>query len=206
MSKQIITIGRQYGSGGREVGRQLAKKLDVPYYDKNILDEIAKESGFSKEMIEEDEQKAQNGFLYSLSNAFSTAGYGPETLSINEKFFMAQFEYITRMAEEGKGGVIVGRCADFVLKDYQLATKVFIYAEERVRIERVIESYQVPELHAKKTIDMIDRARSNYYKYHTGQKWGDYNNYHLSIDSGRLGIENIVELLLNYEDLRRGTC
>ncbi len=206
MRKSIITIGRQYGSGGREVGRMLAKELDVPYYDKNILDDIAKESGFSKEMIEEDEQRAQNGFLYSLSNAFSTAGYGPETLSINEKFFMAQFEYINRIAQEGKGGVIVGRCADFVLKEDLSTTKVFIYAEERVRVERAIEFYQVPRLHAKKTIDMIDRARSNYYKYHTGQKWGDPLNYHLAIDSGSLSIESIVEVLLTYQDLRRKTC
>ena len=105
MGKKIITISREFGSGGRLVGAALAKKLDVPYYDKKILDNIAKENGFSAEMMAEDEMRAKNSFLYSLTNAFGTAGYGPDTLSINERFFMAQFDYITNIAKSGEGGV-----------------------------------------------------------------------------------------------------
>lgn len=202
MKNKIITISREFGSGGRLIGKKLAEELGVPYYDKNILEQIAQEHGYSVEMIEDDEKKAKNGFLYSLSNAFGAAGYGPDTLSINEQFFLAQFEYITKLAAEGNGGVIVGRCADYVLRDYKEATNVFIYAEEENKIKRAVEEYNVPADKVKKIMADIDKARANYYKYHTGLKWGDLVNYHLSIDSGYVSIDNIVKLILEYVEFR----
>lgn len=202
MSKKIVTISREFGSGGRLIGRKLAEAMNVPYYDKKILDDIAKEHGYSVEMIEEDEKKAKNGFFYSLSNAFGAAGYGPDTLSINERFFIAQFEYITDLAKKGEGGVIVGRCADYVLRDYPNATNIFVYAEEKDKIKRVVEEYGVPENEVKKTMQDVDRARANYYRYHTGQKWGEPVNYHLSMDSGYISIDNFVKIILDYIDLR----
>ncbi|MGI6737290.1 MAG: AAA family ATPase [Anaerovoracaceae bacterium] len=202
MSKKIVTISREFGSGGRLIGRKLAEAMNVPYYDKKILDDIAKEHGYSVEMIEEDEKKAKNGFFYSLSNAFGAAGYGPDTLSINERFFIAQFEYITDLAKKGEGGVIVGRCADYVLRDYPNATNIFVYAEEKDKIKRAVEEYGVPENEVKKTMQDVDRARANYYRYHTGQKWGEPVNYHLSMDSGYISIDNFVKIILDYIDLR----
>ena len=202
MGKKIITIGREFGSGGRLVGAALAKRLDVPYYDKKILDNIAKENGFSAEMMAEDEMRAKNSFLYSLTNAFGTAGYGPDTLSINERFFMAQFDYITNIAKSGEGGVIIGRCADYVLRDFRDATNVFLYAEEDTKIERAVNEYGIKDENIRKTLADVDKARANYYRYHTGRKWGEPVNYHLCIDSGYLPIDGIVDLILDYVDLR----
>lgn len=202
MDKKIVTISREFGSGGRLIGRKLAEEMGVPYYDKNILDNIAEEHGYSVEMIEEDEKKAKNSFFYSLSNAFGAAGYGPDTLSINEKFFIAQFDFITKLAEKGEGGVIVGRCADYVLREYKNATNVFVYAEEQDKLRRAIEEYDIPENEAKKMLVDVDKARANYYRYHTGQKWGEPVNYHISMDSGYISINNIVEMILKYIELR----
>lgn len=202
MSKKIVTISREFGSGGRLIGKKLAEEMGVAYYDNEILTEIAEEHGYSVEMIKEDEKKAKNGFFYSLSNAFGAAGYGPDTLSINEKFFIAQFEYITNLAEKGEGGVIVGRCADYVLRDYKEVSHVFVYAEEKDKLKRAIEEYNIPENEAKKMLLDVDKARANYYRYHTGQKWGEPVNYHLSLDSGYLSIDNIVKIIMEYVNLR----
>ncbi|MGI6256804.1 MAG: AAA family ATPase [Anaerovoracaceae bacterium] len=203
MSKPIVTISRQFGSGGRIIGKQLAEELGVVYYDKNILDDIAKDKGYSKELIEEDEKKAKNSFFYSMANAFGSAGYGVENLSINEQFFMAQFDYITKIGQKQEGGVIVGRCADYVLREDKSVSNIFIYADEDSRIERAIEIYGVSPEEAPRMLADVDKARANYYRYHTGQKWGEPSNYHLAIDSGHMEIDNIVKLILEYITLRR---
>jgi len=202
MANKFITISREFGSGGRIVGQKLAEKIGAKYYDKNLLDEIAKESGYSREMIEEDEKKAKNSFLYSLTNAFGAVGYGPDTLSIKEKFFIAQFEYITKLAEGGENVVIVGRCADYVLRDYYNNTDVFIHAPKDSRIKRIIEEYGISEKDAEKSLFDVDRARENYYKYHTGRKWGQPSNYHLAINTGYISLDNAVELILDFVDKR----
>lgn len=202
MDNRIITISRQFGSGGRLVGRQLAEGLNLPYYDKNILDDIAVENGYSKEKIEEDEKRALNSFFYSMTNAFGTAGIGPENLSINERFFMAQFDYITKIGQEGKGGVIVGRCADYVLRDEPGVMNVFLYADKEVRLERAVTDYEVPRDQVEKLMRTVDKARANYYRYHTGQRWGDPEHYHMAINTGYLNVDKIVELIKAYMDLR----
>ncbi|MCU6755149.1 cytidylate kinase [uncultured Eubacterium sp.] len=199
--KKIITISREFGSGGRLIGKRLAEKLDVPYYDKELLDRIAEESGFCKEMMEDAEKKAKNSFLYSLISAMGTAEAGPESLSLNERFFLAQFDTIRRIADEGSC-VIVGRCADYILRGIPEATNVFIYAEEQDKIKRAVEEYGVPQDMVKKMMKDTDKARANYYSYHTGQKWGESVNYHLSIDSGYLEIEDIVDLIIKYTDVK----
>ena len=202
MEKQIITISREFGSGGRLIGTRLAEKMGLPYYDKNLLDQIAKENGYSVEMMEEDEMRARNSFLYSLTNAFGTGGYGAETQSINEKFFMAQFDYITKLAENGEGGVIIGRCADYVLRNFPQVTNVFIYADEESKIKRATESYDVKGDNIRKTLASVDKARANYYKYHTGKKWGEPENYHLCINSAGLEVEDLVDLIITYVEKR----
>ena len=201
MDKKLITISREFGSGGRLIGKRLAEKLDIPYYDKELLDRIAEESGFSKEMIVEAEKKAKNSFLYSLASAMGTGEAGPESLSLNERFFLAQFDTIRRIADEGSC-VIVGRCADYVLRGMPEATNVFIYAEEADKIKRSVQEYGVPEDSVKKLMKDTDKARANYYSYHTGRKWGDHVNYNLSIDSGYIEIEDIVDLIIKYTDVK----
>ena len=199
MKKQIITISREFGSGGHLVGKVLAEKMDVPYYDKSILDRIAEEKGYSVEMMEEDEKRAKNSFLYSLTTAFGSAGTGPDYISINEKFFLAQFDYIRRIAKEGSC-VIVGRCADYILRGIPYATNVFIYAEQADKIKRAVEDYGVPEDQVLKMMKETDKARTNYYAYHTGRKWGERLNYNMLIDSGYLEIEDIVDLIIDYSE------
>ena len=201
MDKKLITISREFGSVGRLIGKRLAEKLDIPYYDKELLDRIAEESGFSKEMIVEAEKKAKNSFLYSLASAMGTGEAGPESLSLNERFFLAQFDTIRRIADEGSC-VIVGRCADYVLRGMPEATNVFIYAEEADKIKRAVQEYGVPEDSVKKLMKDTDKARANYYSYHTGRKWGDHVNYNLSIDSGYIEIEDIVDLIIKYTDVK----
>lgn len=206
-SKKVITISREFGSGGRLIGRRLAEKLGVPYYDKELLDKIAEEAGFSREMIESVEKRAKNSFLYSLASAMGTGEAGPESLSLNERFFLAQFDTIRKLAEEESSCVIVGRCADYILRDLPYATNVFIYAEEADKIKRAVKEYGVPEEGVKKLMKDTDKARANYYAYHTGHKWGEPINYHLCLDSGYLEIEDIVDLIIDYSNrqIRRGT-
>lgn len=201
MSKQIITISREFGSGGRLIGRRLADDLGIPYYDKELLSRISEESGFSKEMMEEAEMKAKNSFFYSLSSAFGTGDSGPDSLSLNERFFLAQFDTIRKIADEGSC-VIVGRCADYVLRGITGATNIFIYAEKGDKIKRAVEEYNVPEKDVKKVMNDTDKARANYYNYHTGRKWGDPVNYNLCIDSGYISIDNIVKLIKDYLELK----
>ncbi len=200
-NKRIITISREFGSGGRLIGRRLAEKLDVPYYDKELLDRIAEESGFCREMMEDAERKAKNSFLYSLASAMGTGESGPESLSLNERFFLAQFDTIKKIAEEGSC-VIVGRCADYILRGMPEATNVFVYAEEADKIKRAVQEYGVPENSVKKMMKDTDKARANYYNYHTGRKWGKPVNYHLSMDSGYLEIEDIVDLIIRYTEMK----
>ena len=202
MAKPIVTISRQFGSGGRLIGQILAEKLGVEYYDKKILDDIAEEYGYSVEMIEEDKRKAKNGFFYSLSNAFGAAGYGPDTLSINEKFFIAQFDYITEVANKGEGAVFVGRCSSYVLREFDNVTNVFVYADQESKRKRAIEEYGAEADNIDKMMAEVDRARSNYYKYHTGQKWGDLMNYHISMDSSCLSMEDYANVIYEYVKLR----
>lgn len=199
MEKNIITISREFGSGGRLIGKRLAEKLGVPYYDKELLDRIAEESGFCREMMEDAEKKAKNSFLYSLMSAMGTGETGPESLSLNERFFLAQFDTLRKIAEEGSC-VIVGRCADYILRGVPEATNVFIYAEEADKIKRAVDEYGVPQAEVKKMMRDTDKARANYYNYHTGRKWGEQVNYHLSIDSGYLEIEDIVDLIISYTE------
>ena len=147
--KKLITISREFGSGGRLIGQKLADRLGVPYYDKLLLDRIAEESGFSTERMEDAEKKAKNSFLYSLASAMGAGESGPESLSLNERFFLAQFDTIRNIASEGSC-VIVGRCADYVLRGMPEATNVFVYAEEADKIKRAVEQYGVPENEVKK--------------------------------------------------------
>ena len=197
MKNRVITISREFGSGGRLIGQKLAEKLGVPCYDKELMERIAEESVFSREMMEEAKKKAKNGFFYSLASAFGTGETGPDSLSLNERFFLAQFDTIREVAEEGSC-VIVGRCADYILRGYPEVTNVFLYAEEGDKIKRAVEEYGVPENEVKRIMHDTAKARANYYHYHTGRKWGDPVNYNLCIDTGYISIDDIVDLILFY--------
>ena len=200
--KKLVTISREYGSGGRKIGKLLAEKLGVPFYDKEVIDKAVEESGFSRELIETAELKAKSSFAYNLASALNLSeGIGASPLSVNEKLFLAQFDIVKEISEAGEG-VIVGRCADYILKDMPGVTNVFIYAETEDRIKRAVEEYGDNPEKIAHTVATIDKARQNYYNYHTCQKWGDYRNYNLSINSSYITEDEAAALIAEYVERR----
>ncbi len=200
--KKLVTISREYGSGGRIIGRLIAEKLGVPFYDKEIIDMAVEKSGLSREVIETAELRAKSNFTYTLSSAMNFGeGVGGDAVSMNEKLFITQFDIISQIGDLGEG-VIVGRCADYILKDLPGVTNVFIHGELEDRIKRCTEIYGEEPETIKNTIATYDKARANYYNYHTCQKWGQYSNYNLSINSSYISEDAAADLVVGYIDKR----
>ncbi|WP_455716523.1 cytidylate kinase-like family protein [Anaerosporobacter sp.] len=197
---KIITISRQYGSGGREIGEKLAKKLGIPFYDNELITRAAKESGFTESVFERAESKATNSLLYSIAmgmSAYGSQDLGFNNLSLDERIYLAQAEVIRKVATEGSC-VIVGRCADYILKENPNVVNVFVWADINSRVERATTMYNMPTKKAEENILKIDKRRANYYNYHANEKWGKAENYHLSIKSDYVGIDNAVEVIKLY--------
>ncbi|HHX59951.1 MAG TPA: cytidylate kinase-like family protein, partial [Epulopiscium sp.] len=189
------TIGRQYGSGGRNIGKALAKALNIPCYDKELLAEVAKESGFSEAVLENYDEKSVNSFYY-----FQTGMYSTTQLPLHHQLFIAQLNTIKDIAER-ESCVFVGRCADYVLSEHNNCVNVFIHSDQETRINRIIEDYGVNKKDAKKAIHKIDKQREAYYNFYSTNKWGELCNYHLCIDSA-IGIENTVKIIQEYISMR----
>lgn len=205
-NKMIITIGRQYGSGGFEIGQKLAEELGVNLYDKEMLKRAAKESGLCEELFEAHDEKATNSFLYSLVMDTYTMGYsaaGYAEMPINHRVFLAQFDTIKKIADEGPC-VMVGRCADYALEDYKNVVNVFIYADMEQRIRRIAQEYDLTNAKAKDIITKTDKKRASYYNYYTNKEWGDAKGYDLCINSGKLGIYGTVKVIMEYLKIRNG--
>lgn len=191
---KVITISRQYGSGGREIGQKVAEALHIPFYDNEIITLAAKESGFAESAFERAEEKATNSFLYSIAmgmNAYGGQDFGYSSLSIDDRIFLAQSNVIQKVAEQGPC-VIVGRCADYVLKENPKVVNIFICADIDYRINRAVTLYGLPKQKAAETVMKYDKRRENYYNYHASERWGRVNNYHLSIKSDFGGIDHAV--------------
>ena len=200
--KKLVTISREYGSGGRIIGRLVAEKLGVPFYDKEIIDMAVEKSGLSREIVETAELRAKSSVSYSLSSAMNFGeGMMSEAVFVNEKLFITQFDVINQIGEEGEG-VIVGRCADYILKDMPGVTNIFVYAELEDRIRRCIDVYGIDAADAKETVHTYDKARANYYNYHTCQKWGQFSNYNLAINSSYISEEEAASLIVEYVNKR----
>lgn len=194
--KTIITIGRQYGSGGREIGQKLAKAYDIPYYDKELLKVAAKESGLCEELFENFDERPTTSFLYSLVMDPYALGYNASSfdLPLNHKVFLAAFDAIKSIADKGPC-VIVGRCADYALSDYENAMHVFIHGETEDKLKRITEVYGVPEDKAKDFMIKTDKQRASYYNYYTSKKWGDLKSYDFTINSSCFGVDGTVEMI-----------
>ena len=204
MTNLVITIGRQFGSGGRQIGRLLSEKLGIPYYDKEILAEAAKDSGICEEILEHHDEKPTGSLLFSLVTGVQmhgNLGGAYMDMPLNHKIFLAQFDAIRRLASEG-GCIIVGRCADYVLRDKPNAVKLFVKADMRQRMERAVAVHGVDIAKAEDYVRKIDKQRASYYNYYATNTWGDVNNYDLCLDTGKLGIEGSVELIMDYVALR----
>lgn len=195
--KTVITIGRQAGSGGREIGEKLANKYGIKFFDKELLTRAAKESGFCEEMIQMHDEKPTNSFLYNLVMDTYSFGYNTSTyvdMPISHKVFLAQFDTVKKIADEGPC-VIVGRCADYALSDYDNVLKLFIYADEEERIKRIASRHNISEKEAKDFIIKTDKKRASYYNYYSPKKWGRAESYDLCINSSLLGIDGTVDLI-----------
>lgn len=196
----IITIGRQFGSAGHEIGAMLAKRLNIPCYDKDLLKRAAKESGMCTELFENHDERPTSSFLYNLVMDTYSFGYANSSyvdMPISHKVFLAQFDAIKKVASEGPC-VIIGRCADYALSEYKNCVHIFIHAQMEDRIRRVQEKYDLSYEKAKEMIQKKDKQRSNYYNYFSSKKWGMSDSYHLSIDSSILGEEGTVELIIQF--------
>ena len=195
----IITIGRQYGTGGREIGRKLAGKLGIKFLDRELIARAAKKSGFSEELFDQLDKRATNSFLYSLTMFGST---GLNGMSLTDQLYLAQAKVIREAAEAGPC-VIVGRCADYALREFNNCVNIFVYADLPHRIRRISNLYHKSARAAEETIIRTDKRRSSYYNYYTGKKWGAMENYDLAINTSRIGVDHAVQLIADFAEMQK---
>ncbi len=192
MSRKIITITRQYGSGGREIGEQLAKKLGIEFYDNKLLDLAAESSGIHKNHFHENDEKRTNSFLYLLSTTYGQGG-----IPFDDTLFFAQLNTIQKIASE-QDCIIMGRCSDYALRDFSNVLNIYIGAPLEFRVKRAIEVYGIEEKHAESYVKRIDKQRTSYYNYYTDKRWGQPQNYQFCLDSSVLGIDGTVKLIEDF--------
>lgn len=197
----IITIGRQCGSGGRDVGIALSKRLNIPYYDKELLKRAAKESGLCEEVFEKFDEKPTSSLLYSIVMDPYSLGISANGIDmpINHKVFLAAFDTIKKIANEGPC-VMIGRCADYALSDYSNVVNFFLFAPMEDRIKRVTERMDITPEKAKDFINKTDKQRASYYNYYSTKKWGVTTSYNYCLDTSVLGIDGTVELIEHIVD------
>ena len=195
MSNYVISISREFGSGGRLIGKRLAAHLGIPCYDRTIIQKTAEKSGLSPDFIARAEERARSRFHLSIAPiGIGTPAFAHQGVPVSHQAFFAQAEVIRELANEGPC-VIVGRCSDYVLGERPECLKVFVYADLPSRIQRCVEEYHIPSDDMEKRIIQMDRGRSNYYNYYTGHTWGDMRRYDLTLNSSTTGIEGAVELI-----------
>ena len=200
----IITIGRQFGSGGREIGRKLAERLGIPFYDKELLTHAAQASGLSQEVMAYFDEQPTNSLLYSLSTgvySMGEVGVANYNLPVNQQVFQAQFDAIRALAENGSC-VIVGRCADYVLEKHPQLVNVFVCADLQARMERVAEYDKISLADAKSRIAKSDKKRASYYNFYSGKKWGVASTYDLCVNSSMVGYDNAVEIIARFAEMK----
>lgn len=198
MSNRIITISREFGSGGRTIGKEVAAKLGIHCYDSELIEKIAQESGLAKEFIAEKGEYASHGGW--LANAFSY-GSSYNGTSVQDYLWKVQREIILELAEK-ESCVIVGRCADYILRDHDNCLKVFIHADSDKRAERIVKIYGETMAAPEKRLQDKDMKRKAYYHFYTNMEWGEIQNYHITLDSGVLGIDKCVDIITDLYQMR----
>ena len=188
MPNRVITISREFGSGGRTIGKMVAEKLGIPCYDAELIEKIAEQSGYSAEYIKQEVEYGTGGWLSAVFADRSTG------LANQDKMFSIQSRIIEELANEGPC-VIVGRCADFVLKDKADCLNVFIHASMEKRAERIVKEYGERAESPEKRLKEKDKRRAAYHRFYTDMKWGHAQNYHVCLDSGEFGIEKCAEMI-----------
>ena len=193
----IITIGRQHGSGGREIGALVSKQLGIPFYDNDLIQLAAEKSGFSEEHFRDYDKYAKNSFLYSLVRGFQYHQSATGVWSLEDKIYATQSKVIRELADKGPC-IIIGRCADYILADRPELVKLFIYGSLDSRAERVAAREGITKEKAIDKIKSADKRRQNYYNYHADTKWGDAQNYNLCIDSSFCGVEKAASIICDF--------
>ena len=196
MKNRIVTISREFGSGGRTIGKKVAEKLGIPCYDSELIQKIAEESGFAENYVKEAGEYAPGGFL---SSVLANRAFGPTNEDI---LWETQCRVIMELAEKGPC-VIVGRCADYLLQNKADCLKVFIHADMAFRAKRIVEVYGEREQSPEQRLRDKDKKRAVNYKHFTGQEWGMSQNYHLSLDSGAIGIDECVRILAEVSGMKK---
>lgn len=198
MEQHVITISRQFGSGGSEIGKKLSERLGIRYVDKSILAEAASESGIAKEHFEHADEKRTNSFLFSLVSAHYGGSATPLQLNdiiTDDKLFIYTSDAIRKFANDPC--IIVGRCADDVLSERDII-RVFIYADQESRVQRISKLYDLNDKAAATLIKKTDKKRANYYNFYTAKTWGEAVNYDICINSSRLGVDKTVDVIQNF--------
>jgi cytidylate kinase len=204
MSKFVITIARGYGSGGRTIGKMLAEKLDIPFYDRDLLRFASDDSGINQDLFAKADEKLKKSLLFKIAKKVYKGELIPpdsDDFVSNDNLFNYQAKIIKELADT-ESCIIIGRCADFVLKDYENVIKVFVHAPLEDCIETLKDMTGKPEKEIEKQIASIDKHRVEYYKYYTGRDWEDAKNYDLCLNSSHLGFEKCVEIVKSYMDIR----
>lgn len=193
MKQGIITISREFGSGGRTIGKAVAQKLGIPCYDAELITEMAKQSGFAEDYVREAGEYAPGGLLNSM---FTSRAGGPTNEDI---LWQIQCNIVAQLAKKGPC-VIVGRCGDYILRDRPDVLKVFVHADMAFRAKRIVEVYGQREESPEQRLKDKDKRKSTYYRFYTGRKWGQLDTYDLMLNSGVLGIEKCTELICTIFD------
>ena len=203
MGKHIYTIGREFVSLGQIVGEKLAERLGIKFYDKELLQQAAKDSGFCEEIFENHDEKPTNSFLYSLvMDTYSAGSYAAAPfldMPLNHKVFLAQFDTIKKIAEE-EDCVIVGRCADYALANNPDCINIFVRAELEDRIKLISKRMDITENKAKDLILKNDKQRASYYNYYTCKKWGDTRSYDLMLNTSKLSVDDCVDMIIDFRN------
>lgn len=203
-SKIILTIGRQFGSGGREIGKKLAEALGIGYYDKELMAVAARESGLCEEVFEKADERASSGLAYAFTMGYSYMGMFTPYADIlsNDRLFKFQSDAIRKLAET-ESCVLVGRCADYILRDDPACLSFFIHSTAENRIQRIVERQQITVEEAKELMAKTDKSRSAYYNYYTNKVWGMASSYNFSIDASVLGVDETVRFMKAFVDRRK---
>lgn len=197
MKKMIIAIGRENGSGGREIGRQLAQQLDIPFYDKELLALAAQGSRIDAETIRRYDEKLEHPFVDFMQTQVTSFWHQYQTEPAHARVAQAEFAAIRRLADAGPC-VLIGRCADYVLKDRTDVLRVFIRAQDEAKVQRIIQRHGFTPDRAQTYIRSTDKHRSAYYAAYTNWKWGDPSHFHLVLDSTPIGVDGAAAVIIRY--------
>lgn len=195
--RSVITIARQYGSGGREIGKKLAGRFGIPFYDRELIAEAAKRSGWSREILEQADEKVGSSLLYAMIMGYYPFSDGlppANPLPVNDKLFLLQADLIREAAQAGPC-VIVGRCADDILRGEKNVFSVFVHADLKFRTKRAVSNYGVSPGDAAAQVSKMDQRRADYYNFYTDKKWGQAENYHLAVSTSYFGVDGAVGLI-----------